>query len=53
MEHEDSIELRPVKQDKEASEKKDPPKIMMDKTAYDGPEHENPLDNVNPDLHSK
>ena len=51
--YDDSIELTPVKQDKEASDKKQKPKVMMDKTAYDGPEHENPLDNVRSDLHSK
>ena len=53
MEHEDSIEMRPTPQagEKEAAQEK--PKVMMDKSAYDGPQHANPLDNVNPDLHSK
>ena len=49
----DSIELRPVKKDgeKEASEEKT--KVLFDKTGYEEPQADNPLDNIRSDLHSK
>lgn len=50
-EKDDSITLRPNQKDgqKEAEEGK----TLFDKTAYDKPKNENPLDQVNSDLHSK
>ena len=51
-EEDDQIVLCPVVESigKEASEDV---KVFMDKTGYEEPQEENPLDKVNPDLHSK